>query len=137
MGVELFAKTLGLIGCGNIGGIVADRANGLKMKVIAFDPFLSEKRAVEIGVEKVELPELLARALAMEANAELTSVKGLGRSFAWGDLVRYSEAQLDMFQSSPEIPCGCYDGNPGYRPNMRHLEVLWNRATEETRWTPA
>ncbi|MFN7195054.1 MAG: NAD(P)-dependent oxidoreductase, partial [bacterium] len=48
MGVELFGKTLGLIGCGNIGSIVADRAIGLKMKVVAFDPFLSEKRAVEI-----------------------------------------------------------------------------------------
>ncbi|MES2711218.1 MAG: phosphoglycerate dehydrogenase [Pseudomonadota bacterium] len=62
MGVELFAKTLGLIGCGNIGSIVADRAVGLKMKVVAFDPFLSEKRALELGVEKVELDELLARA---------------------------------------------------------------------------
>ncbi|MFO0186704.1 MAG: hydroxyacid dehydrogenase, partial [Alphaproteobacteria bacterium] len=72
MGVELFAKTLGLIGCGNIGGIVADRANGLKMKVIAFDPFLSEKRAVEIGVEKVELPELLARADFITLHAPMT-----------------------------------------------------------------
>jgi D-3-phosphoglycerate dehydrogenase len=62
MGVELFAKTLGLIGCGNIGSIVADRAVGLKMKVVAYDPFLSEKRALELGVEKVELDELLARA---------------------------------------------------------------------------
>jgi D-3-phosphoglycerate dehydrogenase len=41
MGVELYAKTLGLIGAGNIGGIVADRALGLKMKVVAYDPFLS------------------------------------------------------------------------------------------------
>ena len=72
MGVELFAKTLGLIGCGNIGGIVADRANGLKMKVIAFDPFLSEKRAVEIGVEKVELSELLARADFITLHAPMT-----------------------------------------------------------------
>ena len=62
MGVELFNKTLGVIGCGNIGGIVADRALGLKMKVIAFDPFLTEDRAKEIGVEKVELEELFARA---------------------------------------------------------------------------
>ena len=62
MGVELYAKTLGLIGAGNIGSIVADRANGLKMKVVAYDPFLSPERAVEIGVEKVELDELLARA---------------------------------------------------------------------------
>jgi D-3-phosphoglycerate dehydrogenase len=62
MGVELYGKTLGLIGCGNIGSIVADRALGLKMKVAAFDPFLSAERAKEIGVEKVELDDLLARA---------------------------------------------------------------------------
>ncbi|MEO0392360.1 MAG: phosphoglycerate dehydrogenase [Pseudomonadota bacterium] len=62
MGVELTAKTLGLIGCGNIGSIVANRAIGLAMKVIAYDPFLSEERAIDLGVEKVELDELLARA---------------------------------------------------------------------------
>jgi len=62
MGTELFGKTLGVIGCGNIGGIVADRAIGLKMNVIAFDPFLTEERAVEIGVEKVELDTLFERA---------------------------------------------------------------------------
>lgn len=61
-GVELYAKTLGVIGCGNIGSLVAERALGLKMKVIAFDPFLTPERAVELGVEKVELDELLARA---------------------------------------------------------------------------
>jgi len=62
MGVELMGKTLGLIGCGNIGSIVADRAQGLKMKVIAYDPFLSAERAKDIHVEKVELDELLKRA---------------------------------------------------------------------------
>ena len=62
MGVELAGKTLGLIGCGNIGSIVADRAQGLKMKVIAFDPFLSAERAASINVEKVELEDVLARA---------------------------------------------------------------------------
>ncbi len=72
MGVELSAKTLGLIGCGNIGSIVADRAVGLKMKVVAFDPFLSEKRAVELGVEKVELDELLARADFVTLHTPLT-----------------------------------------------------------------
>src|SRR5919106_1252030 len=49
MGVELFNKTLGVIGCGNIGSIVADRALGLRMRVIAHDPFLSPERAIEIG----------------------------------------------------------------------------------------
>jgi D-3-phosphoglycerate dehydrogenase len=62
MGVELYGKTLGVIGCGNIGSIVADRGVGLKMKVVAYDPFLSQERAVELGVEKVELDELLRRA---------------------------------------------------------------------------
>ena len=62
MGVELTAKTLGLIGCGNIGSIVADRAVGLKMKVLAYDPFLTEARAVELGVEKAELEVIFARA---------------------------------------------------------------------------
>jgi D-3-phosphoglycerate dehydrogenase len=72
MGVELYAKTLGLIGAGNIGSIVADRANGLKMKVVAYDPFLSEERAVEIGVEKVELEDLLARADIITLHTPLT-----------------------------------------------------------------
>jgi D-3-phosphoglycerate dehydrogenase len=72
-GVELYAKTLGIIGCGNIGSIVADRALGLKMKVIAFDPFLSHERAVEIGVEKVELDDLLARADAITMHVPLTA----------------------------------------------------------------
>jgi D-3-phosphoglycerate dehydrogenase len=62
MGVEVTNKTLGLIGAGNIGSIVADRAIGLRMKVIAFDPFLTPERAQTLGVEKVELDELLARA---------------------------------------------------------------------------
>ena len=72
MGRELYAKTLGLIGCGNIGSIVADRALGLKMKVIAFDPFLSVERAVQIGVEKVELDDLLARADVISLHTPLT-----------------------------------------------------------------
>ena len=72
MGVELYAKTLGLIGAGNIGSIVAERANGLKMKVIAYDPFLSPERAVEIGVEKVELEQLLARADIISLHTPLT-----------------------------------------------------------------
>ena len=62
MGVEITGKTLGIVGCGNIGTNVATRAVGLKMRVIAFDPFLSTERAATLGVEKVELDELLARA---------------------------------------------------------------------------
>ena len=62
MGVELTGKTLGVIGAGNIGGIVCERALGLKMKVVAYDPFLSEERAEKLGVQKVDLDDLLARA---------------------------------------------------------------------------
>ena len=72
MGVELAAKTLGLIGCGNIGSIVADRAHGLKMKVIAYDPFLTDERALELGVEKVELDDLLRRSDFITLHTPLT-----------------------------------------------------------------
>ncbi len=72
MGVELTAKVLGLIGCGNIGSIVADRAVGLKMKVLAYDPYLTEARAVQLGVEKVELEMLLARADFITVHTPLT-----------------------------------------------------------------
>jgi D-3-phosphoglycerate dehydrogenase len=73
MGVEITAKTLGLIGCGNIGSIVADRAIGLKMRVIAYDPFLTPERAVAIGVEKVELEDLLARADFITLHVPMTA----------------------------------------------------------------
>jgi D-3-phosphoglycerate dehydrogenase len=72
MGVELYAKTLGLIGCGNIGALVAERALALKMKVIAYDPFLSPERAVKLGVEKVELEDLLSRADVISLHTPLT-----------------------------------------------------------------
>jgi D-3-phosphoglycerate dehydrogenase len=72
MGVEVTGKTLGLIGCGNIGSIVATRALGLKMKVAAFDPFLTPERAVELGVDKVELEELLRRADFITLHTPLT-----------------------------------------------------------------
>ena len=72
MGVELTNKTLGVIGAGNIGGIVCDRARGLKMKVVAYDPFLSEEKADKMGVEKVELDDLLARADFITLHVPLT-----------------------------------------------------------------
>jgi len=72
MGVELSFKTLGLIGCGNIGSIVAERALGLKMRVVAYDPFLSEERAKQIGIEKVTLDELLERADFISIHTPLT-----------------------------------------------------------------
>ncbi len=72
MGVELTGKVFGLIGCGNIGSIVADRAKALKMRVIAFDPYLSPERASDLGVEKVELNELLPRADFISLHTPLT-----------------------------------------------------------------
>ncbi len=72
MGVELFNKTLGVIGAGNIGGIVCERAVALQMKVIAYDPFLSDERAMHLGVTKVELDELLRRADFITLHTPLT-----------------------------------------------------------------
>ena len=72
MGVEITAKTLGVIGCGNIGSIVVDRAHGLRMKVIAYDPYLSAERARDLGVEKVELDELFRRADFITLHTPLT-----------------------------------------------------------------
>src|SRR5471032_2746470 len=72
MGVEITGKTLGIIGAGNIGSIVVDRAIGLRMRVIAFDPFLSPERAKDIGVEKVELDDLFKRADFITLHTPLT-----------------------------------------------------------------
>ncbi len=72
MGVEVTGKTLGLIGAGNIGSIVASRALGLRMKVVAYDPFLTEERAIEMGVEKADLDTLLAKADFITLHTPLT-----------------------------------------------------------------
>jgi D-3-phosphoglycerate dehydrogenase len=72
MGVEITGKTLGVIGCGNIGAIAAERGIGLKMKVIAYDPFLSPERALDLGVEKVELEDLFKRADFITLHTPLT-----------------------------------------------------------------
>ncbi|AVO38591.1 phosphoglycerate dehydrogenase [Pukyongiella litopenaei] len=72
MGVELTGKTLGVIGAGNIGGIVCERARALKMKVLAYDPFLSDEKAARMGVEKVELDDLLSRADFITLHVPLT-----------------------------------------------------------------
>jgi D-3-phosphoglycerate dehydrogenase / 2-oxoglutarate reductase len=72
LGVELSGKVLGIIGCGNIGAIVADRAHGLRMKILAYDPFLSAERALELGVERVPLDDLLARADFVTLHTPLT-----------------------------------------------------------------
>jgi D-3-phosphoglycerate dehydrogenase len=85
MGVELYGKYLGVIGCGNIGSIVADRALGLKMKVLAYDPYLSEERARDLGVEKADLDTIFARADFITLHTPLTdNTRGIisAKSFA-------------------------------------------------------
>ena len=78
MGVEITGKTLGVIGCGNIGSIVATRGVGLKMRVVAFDPFLSHERAAQLGIEKVELDELFKRADFISLHTPMTDkTKGI------------------------------------------------------------
>lgn len=72
MGTEISGKKLGIIGCGNIGAIVADRAQGLKMKVMGYDPFLTDERAKKLGIEKVELDELLEKADFISLHTPLT-----------------------------------------------------------------
>jgi D-3-phosphoglycerate dehydrogenase len=72
MGVELMGKTLGIIGCGNIGSITADRAHGLRMRVIAYDPYLSQERAESLSVERVELDELFRRSDFISLHTPLT-----------------------------------------------------------------
>jgi D-3-phosphoglycerate dehydrogenase / 2-oxoglutarate reductase len=122
MGVELYAKNLGLIGCGNIGALVAERALALKMKVIAYDPFLSLERAVKLGVEKVELDDLLARADLISLHTPLTektknilSAEALGRTkrgviivnAARGGLV--DEAALRTALDSGHVAAAAFD----------------------------
>ena len=72
MGVELSGKCLGIIGCGNVGSIVAERAQALKMHVVAYDPYLTADRAVDLGVEKLDLDGLLARSDIISLHAPLT-----------------------------------------------------------------
>ena len=72
MGVELTGKTLGIIGCGNVGSVVAERALGLRMKVIAYDPFLSAERSIDLGIERVSLDALLPRADFITLHTPLT-----------------------------------------------------------------
>ena len=73
MGTELTGKCLGLVGCGNIGSIVADRAQGLRMRVVGYDPYLSEENAKRMGVEKVDLDELLRRADFISIHTPMTA----------------------------------------------------------------
>ena len=78
MGVELTGKTLGVIGCGNIGSIVAERAVALKMKVLAYDPYLAEERAAGLGVRKTDLDTVLRESDFITLHVPMTEqTKGL------------------------------------------------------------
>ncbi|KQM17541.1 phosphoglycerate dehydrogenase [Novosphingobium sp. Leaf2] len=140
MGVEVTGKTLGLIGAGNIGSIVASRALGLRMKVVAFDPFLTPERAVEMGVEKADLDTLLARADFITLHTPLTdqtrnilSAENLAKTkkgvrivnCARGGLIdeaalkegldsgHIAGAALDVFQTEPAKDSPLF-GTPGF-----------------------
>ena len=153
MGVEVTGKTLGLIGCGNIGSIVAARALGLKMKVAAFDPFLTPERAVELGVEKVEIDELLKRADFITLHTPLTdqtrnilSRENLAKTkkgvrivnCARGGLIdeaalkdaldsgQVAGAALDVFETEPATASPLF-GTPGFI-STPHLGASTNEA---------
>ncbi|HSM53115.1 MAG TPA: phosphoglycerate dehydrogenase, partial [Erythrobacter sp.] len=141
MGIEVTGKTLGLIGAGNIGSIVASRAQGLKMKVIAYDPFLTEDRAIEMGIEKVDLDTLLSRADFVSLHTPLTDQTrnilsrerlenskpgirivncargGLIDEVALKDLLlsgQVAGAALDVFEKEPPAPDHPLFGTPGF-----------------------
>ncbi|MCX7914220.1 MAG: phosphoglycerate dehydrogenase [Thermodesulfovibrionales bacterium] len=73
IGVELYNKTLGIIGLGRIGTEVARRCQGLGMNILAYDPFISDEKAIELGIEKVELDELFRKADFITIHTPLTA----------------------------------------------------------------
>lgn len=130
MGVELYSKTMGIIGLGRIGSVVAERAKGFAMKVIAYDPFVSKEQAEKIGVEIVEFKDLLQRADFISLHSpkvgdkpllgkeELNSVKPGVRiiNCARGQLIdeealiqaikdgKVAQAALDVYSKEPISP---------------------------------
>ena len=70
-GREVLGKTLGVVGTGSIGALVVQRAKAFGMKVIAYDPFLSEEAAAKLGVELVPLPEIFRRSDAVTLHVPL------------------------------------------------------------------
>lgn len=140
-GHELCGKTLGVVGLGNIGSIVADRALGLKMKVLAYDPFIAPDRAAELGVELVDLDTLFRRADIITVHVPLLEeTKNLIGSEAFGKMKdgvylvcaarggivdevallsalesgKVAGAALDVFQKEP----------PGLTPLVAHENVI-------------
>lgn len=72
--------------------------------------FCPSCKTSEILELKRNHPDLLLRAIAMESNAKLTFIKGLGRYFAWRDIALYDDIQIDLYRYAVEKPCGCFDG---------------------------
>ncbi len=123
MGVELTAKTLGIIGCGNIGSIVAERAVGLKMRVVAYDPYLSNQRAKDLSIEKVELDELLARADLITLHTPLTdATRGIIDAKA---IAKTKEGcayhQLRAWRADRRGRSACGDRSPDMSPVPRSM----------------
>src|SRR4029079_9459791 len=129
LGMELAGKTLGIVGCGNVGSIVADRAHGLKMRVIAYDPYLSDERTRDLAVEKRELDDLLrhaditplhappresARHMIDTAPLSITKPGVLIVNCARGDLI--VEADLQAAIETGRLPGGAPGGFADKRP---------------------
>ena len=138
MGVELTGKTLGVIGCGNIGSIVAERAKGLRMKVAAYDPYLSPERAESLGVEKVDLDELLRRADIITLHTPLTDktrnildAKALAKK--WKDV--FDADDLKKIAAA-ELSAGCDVSNEEYRLSLEgsNKELQAKRTGDKWQW---
>ena len=142
MGMELMGKMLGLVGCGNIGSIVADRAHGLKMRVIAYDPFLSPERARDLGVEKVDLDALLARADVISLHTPLTEQTRnlLCRANLEQDQARRAARQLRARRAGRRAGGGRPDPRPATSPVppstcSRSSPPASRRCSGSTRWS--
>ncbi len=130
-GTEVTSKTLGILGVGNIGSVVADRAQGLKMNVIAYDPYLSQDAANRMGVEPVSLDELYKRSDFISIHVPLTNeTKGVVNKDAFAKMKKgvkiincarggivnekdlcdaiksgiVSGAAMDVFEKEPALP---------------------------------
>ena len=91
--------------------VIKDAGLSLPGKSACF--FCPSSKATEVRWLSKNHPDLFERAVAMEKNAKLTTVKGLGRDYSWGEMMKFEDAQLDFLDadhSTAEIPCGCYDG---------------------------
>src|SRR5215510_1772377 len=115
-GKELYEQTLGVVGLGNIGSIVADRARGLRMRVIAFDPLVSDERAQRLGVDLVTLDELFAQADVLIVNAARGGIVDETALLEAIEAKRVAGAALDVFEQEPP---------PKDHPLLQREEVIF------------